>query len=136
MLIPEAALSFFAHSKITPDISSSGLPIMSKQDFSQLTHDQLNNRVNLLENGLRVLRTRTYDIVESGDVHQYVTRVMRLTRGKLLKQTDWSDWQTSEYLQLDQYDAQGMFGDPVQVDKDDAVFYLVWTYSIKALDVR
>jgi hypothetical protein len=61
---------------------------------------------------------------------------MRLTRGKLLKQTNWSDWQTSEYLQLDQYDAQGMFGDPVQVDKDDAVFYLVWTYSIKALDGR
>jgi hypothetical protein len=59
---------------------------MSKRDFSQLTHNQLNNRVDLLENGLRVLRTRTYDIVESGDVRQYVTWVMRLTRGKLLKQ--------------------------------------------------
>jgi hypothetical protein len=36
----------FTHSKITPDISSSRLPIMSKQDFSQLTHNQLNNRVD------------------------------------------------------------------------------------------
>jgi hypothetical protein len=61
---------------------------------------------------------------------------MRLTRGKLLKQDNWSDWQASEFLQLDQYDAQGMFGDPVKVDKDDVVFFLVWTYGIKTLDGR
>jgi hypothetical protein len=126
----------FSHPEITPDISSSGLPIMSKSDFSQLTHDQLNNRVDLLEDGLRILRTRVYDIVESSDVRQNLTRVMRLTRGELLKQDDWHDWQDSEFLQLDQYNAQGMFGDPVQVDKDDAVFYLVWTYGIKTLDGR
>ena len=29
-----------------------------------------------------------------------------------------------------------MFGDPVSVDKEDAVFYLVWTYGIKTLDGR
>jgi hypothetical protein len=29
-----------------------------------------------------------------------------------------------------------MFGDPVAVEKDDAVFYLVWTYGIKTLDGR
>jgi hypothetical protein len=126
----------FSHPEITPDISSTGLPIMSKSDLSQLTHDQLNNPVDLLEDGLQVLRTRMYNIVESGDVHQYVTWVMRLTRGKLLLQDDWSDWQASEFLQLDQHDAQGMFGDPVPVDKDDAVFFLVWTYGVKALDGR
>ncbi len=109
---------------------------MSKSDFSQLTHNQLNNRVNLLEDGLRVLCTRMYDIVESGEVLQYVTRVRRLTRGKLLKQEDWSNWQALEFLQLDQYDAQGMFGDPVKVDKEDAVFFLVWTYGVKTLDGR
>ena len=59
---------------------------------------------------------------------------MKLTRGKLLCQEDWSDWQDSEYLQLDQYDSQGMFGDPVAVEEDDAIFHLVWTYAIKALD--
>ncbi len=123
----------FSHPEITPDISSSGLPIMSRSDFSQLTHNQLNNRVNLLEDGLRILRTRSYDIVESGDVCQYVTRAMRLTRGKLIQQDDWSDRQASEFFQLNQYDAQGMFGEPVQVDKDDAVFFLV-TYGVKTLD--
>jgi hypothetical protein len=59
---------------------------------------------------------------------------MRLTRSRLLKQDDWTEWQESEYLQLDQYDKQTMFGDPVVLDKDDAVFHLVWTYNIKTLD--
>jgi hypothetical protein len=46
---------------------------------------------------------------------------MKLTHGKLIKQPDWDEWLASEYLQLDQYDAQGMFGDPTEVDSDAAV---------------
>jgi hypothetical protein len=33
----------FSHPEITPDISHHGLPTISKSDFSQFTHDQLNN---------------------------------------------------------------------------------------------
>ena len=29
-----------------------------------------------------------------------------------------------------------MFGDPVAVEEDDAIFHLVWNYTIKALDWR
>jgi hypothetical protein len=65
-----------------------------------------------------------------------VNRVMKLTRGKLLKQPDWSDWQESEYLQLNQYYDQGLFGTPQWVDEDASVFHTVWTYAIKALDRR
>jgi hypothetical protein len=93
----------FSHPEITPDIASSGLPIVLKSDFPQLAHNQLNNRIDLLEDGLQILRARAYDIVESGNVRQYVTRVMQLTQGKLLKQDDWQDWQASELLQLNQY---------------------------------
>jgi hypothetical protein len=42
------------------------------------------------------------EIVESGDVLNYTTCVMQLTRGKLLQQDNWSNWKSSEYLQLDQ----------------------------------
>jgi hypothetical protein len=35
---------------------------------------------------------------------------------------------------LNQYDSQGMFGNPVLVNPDDAVFHLLWTYNVKALD--
>ena len=51
---------------------------------------------------------------------------MELTCGKLLQQVDWIDWQAFEYLQLDQYDAQGMFSSPVAAPEEDAIFHLVW----------
>ncbi len=125
----------FSHPETSPDISNKGLPIMSKDDFLQFTHDQLNNLLDLIADGPIFRRGRQYHIVESGNVHNYSTRVMRLTSGRLLKQDDWTEWQDSEYLQLDQYDKQTMFGEPVAVEnKDNAVFHLVWTYNIKALD--
>ena len=77
-----------------------------------------------------------YQVVDNGDVLNCITRVMKLTRGKLLQQTNWSDWQELEYLQLDQYEAQGMFGSPIAPADDDAIFHLVWTYAIKAVDGR
>ena len=52
--------------------------------------------------------------VESGDVLNMQTCVMKLTRGKLLKSKDWPESRYSEFLQLDQYDKQGMFGEPVK----------------------
>lgn len=61
---------------------------------------------------------------------------MKLTRGHLLKQDDWNNWRDSEYLQLNQYWDQGCLGMPTAVDHDDAVFHLVWTYNIKAVDGR
>jgi hypothetical protein len=36
-------------------------------------------------------------------------------------------------MQLDQYDAQGMFGDPTVVDSDAAMFCMVWTYMLLKL---
>ena len=77
----------------------------------------------------------THQYVESGGVLNMM-RVMKLTRGKLLKQPDWNDWRDLEYLQLNQYYDQGMFGLPQLVDDDATVFHTVWTYAIKALDGR
>jgi hypothetical protein len=74
--------------------------------------------------------------VDSGNVLNYTTKVMRLTRERLLKQKDWNEWQESEFLQLDQYEKQQMFGNPVTVDDDATVFHLIWTYGIKTLDGR
>ena len=119
----------FSHPEVSRDISNKGLPIISIDDFSQATLDQLNNRAD-------IRYRKSYDVVESGHVLNYTTRVSRLTRGKLLKQQDWDDWHQSEYLQLNQYEEQGMFGEPTAVAADDAIFHLVWTYNIKAADGR
>jgi hypothetical protein len=71
-----------------------------------------------------------------GHVRNFTTRIMRLTHSRLLQQDNWTDWQHSEYLQLSQYFDHGYFGNPTAVKKKDAVFHLVWTYNIKALDGR
>jgi hypothetical protein len=52
----------------------------------------------------------------------------------LLKQLDWDEWQQSEFLQIDQYDEQGMFGPLVSMRDKMAAFHLLWMYAIKALD--
>ncbi len=127
----------FSHPEVRPSLSQAGLPVVSSAPFTQLTHDQLNNRWEFATVAEHLRNCKpTHQHVQSGDVINVVTRAMRLTRGKLLKQPDWDEWQTSEYLQLNQYDAQGMFGQPVPRIKEMSVFHLVWTYAIKALDAQ
>lgn len=127
----KSAVLTFAHPEVSRDISNNGLPIIHVEDLSQATLDQLNNRIDI-----RLQRDKTFDIVESGEVRNITTKVMRLTRGKLLKQDDWEEWHQAEYLQLDQYDDQGMFGTPTAVSDTDSIFHLVWTYNVKVVDGR
>ena len=123
----------FAHPKINRDISNNGLPIIHAGEFNQLTLGQLNNQNDLrmqhqsLSKELRHSRQRQYDIVSLGEVLNYSSKAMKLTRGRLLKLNKWHEWQQSEYPQLNQYEAQGMFGQPTQSNTDDAIFHLVWT---------
>jgi len=126
----------FSHPEIRQDISHDGLPIVSSAPFSQHIHDQMNKRWDFTTVADYLRKAPPYKIVEDGDVLNYVTRVMKLTHGKLIQQNDWKDWQDSEYLQLNQYDAQGMFGPPVVASEKDAIFHLVWTYAVKAVDGR
>ena len=85
----------FSHPELRRDISIKGLPIVSSAPFSQQTHDQLNCRWDFTSVANYLCKAPHYSIVESGDVQNYITRVMKLTRGNLLCQDDWSDWQTS-----------------------------------------
>jgi hypothetical protein len=127
----------FLHPEIQPNLSQEGIPIISLAPFLQLTHDQLNNRweFSTVAEHLRSCKP-SYKLIDLGDVLNVITRVMPLTRGKLLQQPDWDEWQLLEYLQLNQYDAQGMFGQPVPINTKIAVFHSVWTYAIKAFDLR
>ncbi len=113
----------FAHPEICPDFSRRGLPMVSSSPhFTQQVHDQLNNRWEFSTVFEHLCHHPSYRVVDDGGVLNTVTRVMKLTRGKLIKQPDWDAWLASEYLQLDQYNAQGMFGTPVEVNSDVAVF--------------
>ncbi len=130
---PSATL-LFLHPEIHPNLSQDGIPIVSSALFTQDTHDQLNNRweFSTVADPLRACKPK-YKYLQSGDVLNVVTRVMQLTRGKLLKQSDWNDWQISECFAAGSNE-QGMFGTPMSMNDEMAVFHSVWTYAIKALD--
>ncbi len=109
------ATLLFSHPEIHPNLSQDGIPIVLLAPFTQNTHNQLNNGWEFLTITDHLCTCKPkYKYVQSGGILNVVTRVMLLTRGKLLKQPDWNDWQMSEFLQLDQYDEQGMFGCPFQ----------------------
>jgi hypothetical protein len=109
---------------------------MLSAPFHQQVQDQLNHRWEFDTVATYLRTVPSYQIVNNGDILNVTTKVMKLTWGKLIHQEDWNDWLQSEYLQLDQYHTQGMFGLPVAPKEGDAIFHLVWTYNIKAVDGR
>jgi hypothetical protein len=81
----------FSHPELRRDTSNKGLPIVLSAPFSQQTHDQLNRRWDFTIVADLLRKAPTYKVVDSGDVLNYVTQVMKLTHGKLLQQEDWND---------------------------------------------
>jgi hypothetical protein len=126
----------FSHPEFRQDVSHDGLPIVSSAPFSQQIHDQINKQWDFSTNAEYLRKKPPYSIINDGLVLNYLSKAMKLTRRNILQQQDWSDWQNVEYLQLNQYEDQWMFGQPVAVNEDDAIFHLVWTYSVKAVDGR
>ena len=98
----------------------------------QVNIDQLNPK-NLLT-GFTVpdlpMERQTGTVRLDGGVYNFESLAMRLTRGKLKTAPDWSEWQQSEGVMLDQYEEQGLFGEPVPAKDKDAIFNLVWTYVV------
>jgi hypothetical protein len=82
----------FAFPEICQNISHDGLPIMHSGDLSQATHNQLNEQWDYFTLFPCMQRVVRYSVDDSRGVLNSVTRVMRLTWGKLLKQNDWHDW--------------------------------------------
>ena len=57
-----------------------------------------------------------------------------LTRKQLMRQDDWSEWEASEWLQLDQYQRQHMFSSPGPIPsdiQDYSILPMIWVYLIK-----
>jgi hypothetical protein len=76
-----SAQLLFAHPDVYLDISRHGLPIVFLGSFSLLTHAQLNDRWEISTVAKHLHKYPTYELVDSGEVLNVVTRVMILTRG-------------------------------------------------------
>jgi hypothetical protein len=128
----------FAHSALRDGLVETGIP--------QINVDQLNNRFSFqdidvmtqeqFDRWFASLPTSFYELVDAGGVLNLTTSCHKLTRRTLLQQEDWTDWEQSEWKQLDQYEKQFMFGQPCPMQKKDAVFNLIWTYVVKVEDGR
>ena len=131
----------FAHSEIRHGLTNAGIPLVNLdqlnprhhlQDYADIPEGYTPDTLFESPMAARV----SWIAVDSGGVLNQYTRANRLTRGKLQHQDDWNDWQESEFLQLDQYMKQYMFGDPRKVESASAIFNLVWSYNIKTEDGR
>jgi hypothetical protein len=78
---------------------------------------------------LRVMKAHIAHTVQAV-VHKAITGP-KFNRRSLQKQSDWPEWRDSEWIQLDNYDKQGMFGIPCTAPLDASIFFWVWLYSIK-----
>ena len=78
----------FSHPIVQQDISHDGLPIVSSAPFTQVVHDQLNNCWDFTTVAEHVRSGYPYQLIHDGDVLNCVTKAMKLTRGKLIQQTD------------------------------------------------
>jgi hypothetical protein len=120
----------FSHPEIQHGLSNDGIP--------QINIDQLNPK-NLMS-GFTVpdlpVERQAGTIRLDGGVYNFESLAMRLTRGKLRVTPEWDEWQKAEGIMLDQYEEQGLFGEPVQATDKEAIFNLVWTYVVKELDKR
>jgi hypothetical protein len=112
-----------AHPEVKGGLTSTGIP--------QLHIDQLNTRFIM---NLDHIQRQSAPTIISGGVHHWSFN--KLTRGKLLKTKEWNEWRDAEWLQLEQYYSQGMFGDPTFVKDYSQVFHIVWTYMVKDLMAR
>lgn len=53
------------------------------------------------------------------------------TLKQLLKRADYPEWKRSQYKQLDQYDTQGMFGDPMSLPRGSGASFMLWNFMVK-----
>jgi hypothetical protein len=99
------------------------------------TKDEANNTLSavglpqLYFDQLRVMKAHIAHTVQAV-VHKAITGP-KFNRHTLQKQSDWPEWRDYEWIQLDNYDKQGMFGIPCTAPLDASILFWVWLYSIK-----
>jgi hypothetical protein len=54
-----------------------------------------------------------------------------VTKKQLLQRDDWEEWRQLCHKQLDQYNSQGMFSEPITLPTNSSASYMHWTYTYK-----
>jgi hypothetical protein len=82
-----SCILLFSHPRISHGLSNKGLPLLCHDQIPQLSIDQLSNCwTQTFQPPPIDPKSPTWDIVIDGNIRNVVTKVMKLTRGKLMKQ--------------------------------------------------
>ena len=105
-----------------------GLPQLNFDQFVNIaSHHQ-----DIIHGQFQFIVDNELDNAEQIQVNKMLKK--NLTRTELLKRPDWNQWEQSEFLQLDQYDRQHMFGPPGPIPSDvehPNILPMIWVYIIK-----
>jgi len=58
------------------------------------------------------------------------------TKKQVQQRSDWEEWRQSSHKQLDQYQSQGMFSEPLQLPTNCSASYMHWTYTLEFCGTR
>ena len=89
-------------------------------DILQLHFDQLRHILNQLHVELR-----------QPHAYEHKDAFLNYTRAQLRKREDYQEWRNTEWKQLDKYEMQNMFGDPIPRPFLAIILPFVWTYLMK-----
>jgi hypothetical protein len=82
----------FAHPELSHSLSNKGLPLLCCDLISQISINQLSDRwTPPCPTPDNAPKHPTFNVVIDGNVRNVITKVMKLTQGKLMKQDDWSE---------------------------------------------
>ena len=107
-----------------------GIPILYHDQLNVVAKHIADIKDNIAEQGITHQRY-LQAILPSISAIKSAKKKAKLTRRILKVQTDWLDWEAAEHKQLQQYEDQGMFSDPVEVPPDANYLPFIWTYVLK-----
>ena len=93
----------------------------------QIHHEQM----NVIAKHLQEIRSEITQQRFHNDNDDNSPTICKLTRKKVKETEQWHHWNTAEFLQLDQYEAQHTFGPPCPLPPNANVLNLLWTYNYK-----
>ena len=105
-----------------------GLPQLNFDQFVTVA----SQHQNILAGNLQFVIDEEMDQQDKVHISKLIPK--SLTRPTLMKRPDWSKWEASEFLQLDQYERQRMFSPPGPYPKDvpnPNILPMIWVYLIK-----
>ena len=114
--------------ELTDVHDETGLPQLNFDQFLTVA----SQHQHILQGQLQFVIDEEMDQHEHVSISKLVPKT--LTRPTLMKQSDWSKWEASEFLQLDQYERQHMFSPPGPYPKDipnPNIPPMIWVYLVK-----